>query len=296
MYKKQICKVSFKSRYNNGNDYNGYGICIGDNSLLLENNNILKEIQEGNYKGQYKLKNSLFTNINGIYTKNRYGDLVNNVKISATRNVPEDIREVMENAGTSAIKMLQMEEKFNRIKDEYTEKIKAELENVTNMPEKIRASKGTLSKQEFIDCFTKNLSSKVKYAMENSVQRGYSGEDGNWEINIYSNNLTLRREVWIDKWATPSFTYLEYDDTRQISSDAEKNPEYQSYMRKYSKHLPVKEKIEEYLSLGDKNSLEYYGEYTIKLNPKCELTKEYAAEIANKFCGVEKEKEEEIER
>ena len=298
MYKKQICKVSFTGCYGD-NDYNGYGIYIGNGDILLENNKVLTEVQSGPNKGAYAKKDRLIVWDGSTYIRNTHGEVVKDAKISATRNVPEDIRAAMETAGVSAIKMLQMAEKFEKIKSEYTGKMESELEVIKSIPEKIRNAKGTLSEQEFVDYFLRSLSPTVKSSMQSSSQRGYYGSDGNWGAKIYSNNLIISRSVLIDK-CTPSFTYLEYDDTRMMCDDAEKNPEYKRYMNDYSKKLPVKGTISEYLDIGDKNSLSYYGSYSIKLNPKKALTKDYAKELADKFCGVERNKEvdldEELER
>ena len=102
--------------------------------------------------------------------------------------------------------------------------------------------------------------------------------------------MEVRRDVDVEKYfRKASFVYEEYDGTIFLHDKADKDPEYQKYVQKYSSPLPVKQKPKEGLSVGnDKDYLRYHCVYEIEVNKP--LTKEYAAELAKKFAGAEKTK------
>ncbi len=295
MNKKQVCKISCDTQW--GKSFNGYGICVGDDLFLLENGYVLA------MAGEKREKNLLCDRgLFALYMNNMY-DMIDNmagtswervteINVSATRNVPTDIREAMENAAENLIQMRKLHERFQEDKEKFNRMMEERNKVVKAMPAIVRESKGLLSKDEFAKAFEEALPENVRYAMEHSAQRNYSGNmEGNFKVNIYS-NIQIERHVWIDKWAKPSFTYLEYDDTRAMYDDAETFPEYKEYLKKYSKRLPVSPKAEfsEYLALGDKNSLGYYGMYFIEIDDRKPLTKEYAEKLADEFAGIKRTK------
>jgi hypothetical protein len=76
-----------------------------------------------------------------------------------------------------------------------------------------------------------------------------------------------------------------------IIDNPEKDPNYVRDLKNYSRPLSVSQKIEEYIAIGDKNSLEYHGSYYVKVDPGKELTKDYAQKLADEFSGRKKTKE-----
>lgn len=299
MRPKQICKVSYDVR--NYRDetvrsFQGYGVCINDHCFLLEDGKYLI-CNEGKRPVEY---NSLFTfnayngseNVRLTESPCFTGVCIAELSIGATKNVPASIRTSMEEAGEATIKMIKMEQKFSEMRTEYVKQMKEQKNYIENMPAVVRGERHELSLNEFRDKFYEALSEDVKYAMRNATQRGYNGMCGEYEVEINSDSIQISRDVWIEKYATPSFTYLEYDDTRCFISGAEKTEEYQSYIKNYSRPLPVKAEMKSYLSLEDKNSLECHNFYVIPLDHKKRLTEDYAKSLADKFCGVTREREE----
>ncbi len=285
MNKKQICKVSFSSRFDaNKTLYDGYGICIGNDMLLLENGGVFDS-------KQHRYSENLFVCTNDTYSKRDFRDCVGACDVTNTRCVPQEIREAMEAAADSAIQMLKLYERFEESKQQFNRMMKEREGAIKVMPSEIRKSRGVLSKQEFLQAFLDALPQDVSYAMKHSTQRGYNGMDGEYKASIY-NHIQIHRSVWIDKWAEPDFAYREYDDTWQIRSDAESYPSYQKLLKQYHKPLPVSKSagFEEYLSIGDKRSLEYECTYIVRIDPDKPLTKDYAQKLAYEFCGQKRDK------
>ncbi len=304
MNKKQICKISYDDFFGRTAN-NIYGICLYGNVFLLETGKLI-DIATKRLDTQPIMKDdNILENIKQTLDSSR-ADIIRlndrwtslkSVTVNNTRNVPGKIRETLEETYDIVSRMIKIQNKFKEIENDYIEEM-CKLNKLTRgMPEKIRAERGTLSKDEFVKVFYDSLSDEVKYAMNNSKVRGYNGLDGEYAVEMYSQNIEINREVWIDKWASPSYSYMEYDDTTHIDRDQDPKA-YDRDLKKYSRPLPVKDKIKEYLSLGDKKSLEYHGSYTIAVDPKKELTKEYAIQLADKFCGTSKtrkaDKEEDI--
>ena len=282
--KGQIYKISFKGKYEIG-PFSGYGICIGDDDFILEDGRRLKEggVSSDNLIIKY------FGGLHSIYGITTRYPGVGEVTVSPTRCVPPIVREKLGEMGKHFVLAIKASAKMKAYIDEYNHAMEETITSINEWASDIRKASGVLSKQEFLEAFKDALPDEIKDQMLNSKQKGYGGEDGEWEFSISPGSIGLYRGVYIDKWCTPSFTFLEYDDTRQMVQDAEKNPEYQNYMRKYSKHLNVSDdyKIEEYLSLEDKNTLNYHGHYIIPYDTSKPLTEEYAKELAEDFAGVD---------
>lgn len=269
-----------------------YAICYDANKNLLYSEEGKYYIYEADFQGDQKLIGGtetcpLRTDLMGLMgLRNR----VRGMELAETRNVPETVREGL----NDMLPLLKAQLKdiivFNKLKSDIAEKQDIIKQKQIKLGEQIRRANGTLTKEEFLRAFRDGLSPEVKRAIDDSTQRGYFGErEGEWEFNFYV-HIQMSRNVYIEKYARPSFSYLEYDDTRQISSDAEKDPSYQAYMKKYRKELPVSQKIRDYLSLGDKNTLTYHGSYMVEIDPSKPFTKEYAEKLADKFCGIRREK------
>lgn len=280
MNKKQIMKISYcrKRLYSNNDKSECYGIYLGDNKLLLEDLSIIDLFKN--------IVSRPITDIDEYYIKNNYGyvsrieeygrtENLTAINITATRNVPVEIRKGLEKAYESVDKILKMDRKLDKIHEEYRNEMEIQMGLIKDIPKICRDSRGILTNNEFLEEFEKNLSFQVTNKMEENEYKAY--------IYALPTKIYIEREVMIEKWASPSYSYLEYDDTRQVNRDYD--PEaYDKDLKTYSKPLPVEGKITESMSLGDKNWLIYSGGYVIDVNKP--LTKEYAKELAEKFCGT----------
>ena len=297
MNKKQICKINYSNKPGSWEKdpptHECYGICLGDDKFLLENGSIIDTL--------YKR----ISRDTAFKTRDYIGDMTRPViprdnrewydlavaDASATRNVPAEIREAMEKAYDAVDKMIRMQAKYEKMQEMFLKDMKEQNSAVKEMPAACRQARGTLTKEEFAKAFYEALPQSIKNEMENSWQRDYSGSyEGDYKVSMYS-NIQIERSVWFDKWAKPSYSYLEYDDTRMIIDNPEKDPNYVRDLKKYSRPLSVSQKIEEYITIGDKNSLEYHGSYYVKVDPGKELTKDYAQKLADEFSGRKKTKE-----
>ena len=271
MNKKQVVKVKVTSNaWNTVQTNNYYGIAIDENQILLENSKVVS------------------TEENKYYSTT--------VEVSATRNVPPDLRKSLED-GLSAY--LDLEKKCKKL-DELTKEVNSLRKFVNEtMPLECNKAKGYLSDREFIEEFKKNLSKPVKQELErckrlNVGYGSYRDDNGTpYDFYIFSYNgkehLTAARNVDIDKYYRKEneMVYQEYDGTMQFHSGAEKTKTYKNYISKYSNPLPVKSKCDEYLELGDKDYLIYNCVYRIPLDKP--LTQEYAKKLAEDFCDPKKD-------
>lgn len=243
MNKKQIVKASV-TYYGFSAPQQMYGVMIDDNRVLLEN-------------GQM-------------------GDLSANVQVSATRNVPPEVRAVLEEAYSKVIEMdklnkqiLALDEKYHQLKREIGE----------GVPEDIRRAKGLLTRKEFTDEFFSRLPSALQDAIKSCKYSVYLDYD--------EENVKITREVPIQKWyrTENEICYQEYDGEMFIADNAENTKTYQDYIRRYSVLLPKVEcKAYECLFFGDKSTLTYGCSYNVPITKP--LTKEHAKELADKFAGT----------
>lgn len=296
MNKKQICKINYsdKPSWEKGPiDHESYGICLGNDIFLLEDGKVIDT------HGKRMSRNTAFKTreyiedmaVPVIPKDNRSWYDLAIADASATRNVPSEIREAMEKAYDAVDKMIRMQAKYEKMQEMFLKDMKEQNSAVKEMPAACRQARGTLTKEEFAKAFYEALPQSIKNEMENCWQRGYSGSyEGDYKVSMY-NNIQIERSVWFDKWAKPSYSFLEYDDTRMIIDNPEKDPNYVRDLKKYSRPLSVPQKIEEHITIGDKNSLEYHGSYYVKVDPGKELTKDYAQKLADEFSGRKKTKE-----
>lgn len=309
MNKKQICKINYANKYASWDkeavEHECYGICLGDDKFLLEDGKIIdthdKTMCRNNayttYSDYGRADLDIMTRPVIPAGRNSWYEL-SIADASATRNVPLAIREAMEKSYTAVEKMIKMQESFEKMKNMFLDEMKQQCETVKEMPAVCRSERGVLTKAEFVKAFYDALPESLRYQMENSEQRNYNGNmQGKYEVSMYS-DIQISRSVWFDKYAKPSYSFLEYDDSRMIIDHPEKNADYVRDLKKYSRPLPVDGKkfdFEEYISIGDKNSLEYQCSYMVKIDPKKELTADYAKKLAEEFGGRTKDKEKDEE-
>lgn len=302
MNKKQICKITYSNKPGSWEKepptHERYGICLGDDKFLLENGSIIdthdKRISRDT---AFKTREFIEDMTRPVVPKDNRGwyDLAV-ADASATRNVPAEIREAMEKAYDAVDRMVRMQAKYEKMQEMFLKDMKEQNSAVKEMPAACRQARGTLTKEEFVKAFVSALPENLRREMQDSRQRNYSGSlDGEYEVSMY-NNIQIRRSVWFAKWAKPSYSFLEYDDTRMIIDNPEKDPNYVRDLKNYSRPLSVSQKIEEYITIGDKNSLEYHGSYYVKVDPGKELTKDYAQKLADEFSGRKRSKNVEKEQ
>lgn len=199
------------------------------------------------------------------------------VEVSATRNVNPDVRKILTEMYDLHYQIIKLEHQRDNLNRMITE-TRASL---SKTPDKIIKAYGLLTYNEFIDEFYNNLSSYMKSQMK---AFGYK-MDAPCGIGYHSSNINIGREESIQKYCRKaSFVYEEYDGTIHMCSKKEcsQDPSYNSIFARYSHKLPTKYNMEETLSLGDKDWLIYSAMYSIEVTKP--RTKEYAKELAIKFC------------
>lgn len=194
-----------------------------------------------------------------LYTKNI-------LACTTTRSIPAETRSLLTEYYKLYAKMKAERERHQKVikpLEDAMKKIDAKT---------LRNSMGLLSKEQFVNEFMKNLPSPLAKAIES------------FECEIYGEQLTISCWKNIEKYFRKgSFVYEEYDGTIQLCSNCEKDKNYQAYVKKYQVPLPVKQKPQVYLSIGDKDWLICHTQYDIMLKKK--LTADYAKELAEKFAG-----------
>ena len=239
MNKKQVVKATVT--YYHCEPQQMYGIIVDDNRILLEDGKLC--------------------NLDSPV-----------LQVSATRNVPSEIRAALEEALPKVIAMDKAQEQIKTL-DKRLKELNQEIG--VDLPAKIRSARGLLSRTEFVSEFMNNLTPDIRVAL------------GSVSTQFFSNDLIIERSVDVEKWyrTENEICYQEYDGEMFIRDGAEKTKTYQDIVKKYSHPLPVKEcAVNEGLCFGDKSTLMYFCSYTISVAKP--LTKEYAKELADKFCGV----------
>lgn len=279
MNKKQVVKVSY-SGYNT--QFEGYGIVIDQEKILLENERVLnlKTKELGTIEEPYNA---------GRYEMISYSRQVN-AQISATRNVNPDIRTALENGYQDFIDLEKIWQKVFALMQD----MKEVRENIKQIPDAARQARGLLNEGQFAEAFYKALPGKIKNAMS-SNKRDYWNNFKEYQVSYdsYRKGVEICLDIDIEKYfRKASFIEEEYDGTIFLANNADKDPNYKKILAKYSSKLPVSAKPEECLSVGgDKDYLVYHCSYFIPV--KKPLTADYAAELAKSFS---KGKDKTIER
>ena len=232
MNKKQICKINYSNNsLKESVDHESYGICLGDDKFLLENGSIIdthgkRMSRKTAFKTGEYINDITDMTVPVIPKDNRSWYDLATADASATRNVPSEIREVMEKAYDAVDKMIRMQAKYEKMQEMFLSDMMKQNSIVKEMPSVCRQVRGTLTKAEFAKAFYEALPQSIKNEIENSRQRDRDGslEDG-YEVRMYQ-NIQIERIVLFDKYAWPSYSYLEYDDTRMIIDNPEKDPNY----------------------------------------------------------------------
>lgn len=180
--------------------------------------------------------------------------------LETTRNVPEEIKEILSDGAYNVRLSLEAYIEAEQLNKE-AEKGRTAIYKIKEL---IATVNGTLTEDDFIKAFKNEL-----------------GLAEIWDVSYssYNNSLRIEHREDIEKYfRSGSFVYEEYDGTMMMCPGCEKDPEYQKYIKRYRRELPIKAKLNERLSLGDKDWLTYYGYYDIPLKEK--LTEDYAKTLA----------------
>lgn len=184
---------------------------------------------------------------------------------STVRSISAETRGLLKDYAKLHQKLKAEQERYEKIKKPIQDAMK-KINTKT-----LRQSRGLLTMEEFMSAFAKSLPTYLQREMEK------------FELHIYSEKqMEIEHTEYIKKYFRKgSFVYEEYDGTIMMCDDAEKDPNYKSYLKQYAKTLPVKQKPVSYLGIGDKDCLCCTTEYRLEL--KKPLTKEYAEEVAKLF-------------
>lgn len=267
MNKKQVVKVETTVEYafSNPQVKEQYGIAIDGEQVLLESG-IVADAANQTIRSVKDSRTPVLGNKRA------------EVKVSATRNVPTEIRKSLEDGLASYVDL----QKQLAVLEQAEKSVKSLMEFITKgMVNECRVARGVLTENEFAEEFMANLSKGIK-AENNCLKFPYTAE-------ARCGYIILGRSVDIEKYyrRENDMTYQEYDGCMSFRTDAEKSKTYKNFISKHTAPLSVKgAKFEEQLTLEDKDWLVYQGWYSIKLDENRPLTKEYAKEVADKFCGV----------
>ena len=277
MNKKQVVKAEIKSRY--GKKEEMYGIAINDSQVLLENTQVC-DIG----------KQTIGEAIKVLYWGDGYKKPEQEkaeIKVSATRNVPPEIRKALEMGLVDYLELYKQLDVLEKTLDTM-ELFRRGLYEMSN---DCREARGILTPKDFCEEFEKSLSPAVKTEMKRigEIKTGYDCCEAPYTIGMHGSELEISREVDITKYYREEneMVYEEYDGCMLMYSDAENTKTYKNYISKYSNPLPVKSKCDEYLELGDKDYLIYNCVYRIPLDKP--LTQEYAKKLAEDFCDPKKD-------
>lgn len=184
---------------------------------------------------------------------------------STVRSISAETRGLLKDYAKLHQKLKAEQERYEKIKKPIQDAMK-KINTKT-----LRQSRGLLTMEEFMSAFAKSLPTYLQREMEK------------FELRMYSEKqMEIEHTEYIKKYFRKgSFVYEEYDGTIMMCDDAEKDPNYKSYLKQYAKTLPVKQKPVSYLGIGDKDCLCCTTEYRLEL--KKPLTKEYAEEVAKLF-------------
>lgn len=201
------------------------------------------------------------------------------LQVSAMQNVLPEVREVLEDALLKVEALDKTEEQIESLNKRLRE-VNQELETV--FPAKLRCARGLLSQTEFVTEFTKNLTPDIRKALD-SYKVSAQPYKKNMMILI---NYFAEVENW--EQIAHDICYEEGDNEWYLQAGAEQTKLYQDIVKKYSHLLPVKEgMVREGLCFNIYPNLMYFCTYSVFVTKS--LTKAYAKELADKFCGVERE-------
>lgn len=187
-------------------------------------------------------------------------------KVSITKSITPEARKIMKDFYAEYRKFQKDAADFDARRNAYNELYH---HNERILPEAM----GYLTDEEFVRTVLQNLPLTTKTSLEPyQVSIDHYG-DTTLEFS-YSKNL-------IKHFRRGSFVYEEYDGTIQLTDDCEKNKDYQRLIRLNRHPARLKIKPNEGLSVGDKEWLSYYCDYSFKLTEA--LTEKYAIAVAKKI-------------
>lgn len=260
-----------------------YGIAI-DNTRILTEDSTIVDVSAGSV-GQ------IFFGRTGLYQCYEFGGAKSGAKIEVESGV-EVSAEI-----TNLLEL--MKERYERADDlsiqwkKLTERIDSDVKSMCELGNKIYQLKGVIGEEEFLDEFENNLTSEFK---EQLNPKSYKEKI---LVDLYPNDewrtketyMEIKHFVVIDTWYTKENEILQpmWRDCPTFKKGAEKTELWKKYIEENTRRLPAKGcDIEETLALY-MGSLTYVCKYTIPMEDYRPLTKEYAKELANKFCGEDKE-------
>lgn len=260
-----------------------YGIAI-DNTRILTEDSTIVDVSAGSV-GQ------IFFGRTGLYQCYEFGGAKSGAKIEVESGV-EVSAEI-----TNLLEL--MKERYERADDlsiqwkKLTERIDSEVKSMYELGNKIYQQKGVIGEEEFFDEFENNLTSEFKEQLNPKAgkEKILVGFYPNDEWCTKETFMEIKHFVVIDTWCTKENEIIQpiCRDFPTFKKGAEKTELWKKYIEENTRRLPAQGcDIEETLALY-MGSLTYVCKYTVPLEDYRPLTKEYAKELANKFCGEDKE-------
>lgn len=275
MKAKQIVKVRF-------NNEEMYGVCLGENKLLLENGRVILDVNDPFIYKPFLDYTSYGYPI-GVMETILHEGFARGLKISNTRNVPSEIRSVLEKACGAYNHAVEIMNKINPLLKQLGQERKV----VADIPADIRDGGGFLLPHEFEYMFLCSLTGEVGRRVRECEEQcvGYYNAPEPFEASVFHSDthLYLQRTVLIDRnFRNGSFIYKGDDGNVHLKPNAQKDPDYQWYLKQHSSPLPVKNyEYTETLNVGGNGFFTYCLSYDIPLTKP--LTEHYAQELAKAF-------------
>ena len=194
----------------------------------------------------------------------------NILEFKQTRGVNKSIKDlVLQRVNITNL----IEQKTNQI-DVLKQEIYQLNEKLKYMPAKFLEVQGQVTLNEFINIVIDNMDTKLKYELQSA---GYKIEKP-CMVAVKDNIIYFTRVEYVGNGRNFDFVYTEYDGTFHITSDAESNQSYKSYLKKYRKVICTSLPYQENLVLYEYKVM-YQGWYKIILPTDKALTKDLAIQI-----------------
>lgn len=294
--KKQIYKCSLYY----APDKSYYGISNGEGFFLLENGLIARD---------KTVENSNDPDSTFFYRSNYHDSGMPCVTAATTRNVPPEIRSVLENKYSDFVEFFKTR---NALRETMAalEEIEKSLQNTKTDIDK---ASGILSKEEFVEAFIQNLSGDMQYDLKHQIEKDASGEiAGLWNIAVTPGHyglLRIVRKLQVAKHVNEGdYDFLRHGYNGALSIETGGSKDYQTLLDKYCQKLDCSKvntgSVEKLLVTGDmrlpegsdtgisfyqdlyidsrNNSLVYMENYQMFFGEK-PLTAELAADLAYAF-------------
>ncbi len=230
------------------------------------------------FKESKKLAANLFGN-EYITEDGKFVTLENDDAVTFARNVPEEVRVRFNDIEKAYKKRRKAEEKRKNVMEKLRNEVINSIAEEETAIKALLYAQNILAHETFVHEFEKAL---PRFLKDEMFEKGFTVETRPYGVSYDDNSVYICRSKQLSKYnKNVPYAYEEYDGNFMLCDDAEDDDAYKRDVKKNSKKLSVKAKVQEGLETGDKFSIWYYGVYEIPIKEK--KTAEYAARLAKEF-------------